>query len=45
MNEWGVMQNLGPNCNNKCGYENRLCEDLVMTSKWQRELEKTKPHT
>lgn len=43
--EQGVMQKLGTNFNKDGGCENGLCKDLVMASKWQREPEKTKPHS
>lgn len=36
---------LGSNWNKEGGCENRLCEDLVMAWKWQKEPEKTKPHS
>lgn len=43
--EWGISEQLGPNYNKEGDHENRLCEDLVMAWKWQREPEKTKPHS
>lgn len=36
MNEWGVMQKLESNFNKESGCENRLCEDLLLALKWQR---------